>query len=95
MTPKNVLTEMTEALKKFGTRSFDDKGPHEVMKMSSITNYVKSLSKEDASEFIKEIVDSQGYSDRNKEVANAIVVDCDNMSSEWFEYVLLNSGAEY
>ena len=95
MTPKDVLIQMKEALKRFGTYSFDDKGPHEVMDIFSITNYVKLLPKEEAVEFIKEIVDSQGYSDRNKDVANAIFGDCDDMSDEWFKYVLENSGAEY
>lgn len=32
---------------------------------------------------------------RNKSVADAIIGDCDDMSDEWFEYVLENSGAEY
>ena len=95
MTPEDVLIKITETLTRFGTYSFDDKGPHEVMDIFSITNYIKSLSKEKAAKFLKEIVDSEGYSNRNKKVANSIVGDCDDMSDEWFEYVLKNSGTEY
>lgn len=95
MTPKNVLNQMEESLKRFGTHNFDDKGPSEVMNISSISTHLKSVSKEEAVEFIKEIVDSQGYFDRNKKVANEILVYCDDMPYEWFEYVLVNSGAEY
>jgi len=95
MTTEDVLIKMAEALTRFGTYSFDDKGPHEVMDIFSITNFVKLLPKEKAAKFLKEIVDSEGYSDRNKKVANAIVGDCDDMPDEWFEYVLENSGTEY
>lgn len=95
MTANDILIKMNEALNRFGTYSFDDKGAHEVMDISSIVSHVKSLNKEDAAKLLKEVVDAKGFSDRNKSVADAIMGDCDDMLDEWFEYVLENSGADY
>jgi hypothetical protein len=94
MTAENILEKLNEALTKFGTYSFDDKGPHEVMNIGAISDYIKTLSKEDAVAIIKEVIDVEGYSKR-KVLADAIVGDCDNMPEDWFDYVLDNSGAEY
>ena len=95
MTAENILEKLTEALTRFGTYSFDDKGPYEVMNITPITNYVKTLSKEDAATIIKEVIDAEGYSNRNKALADAIAGECDDMPEDWFDYVLENSGAEY
>lgn len=95
ITSKTILQELEDALSKFGAYSFDDKGPHEVMNITPITDYIKTLSKEEAAAILKEVVDAEGYSDRNKELASAIVGDCDEMPEEWFDYVIDNSGAEY
>ena len=95
MTAENILEKLTEALTRFGTYSFDDKGPYEVMNITPITEFVKTLSKEDAATIIKEVIAAEGYSNRNKVLADAIAGECDDMPEDWFDYVLENSGAEY
>ena len=42
MTAENILEKLTEALTRFGTYSFDDKGPYEVMNITPITKFVKT-----------------------------------------------------
>lgn len=95
MTAENILEKLAEALTRFGTYSFDDKGPYEVMNIAPIARFVKTLSKEDATKIIKEVIEAEGFSDRNKELANTIAGECDDMPEDWFDYVLENSGAEY
>lgn len=95
MTAENILEKLAEALTRFGTYSFDDKGPYEVMNIAPIARFVKTLSKEDAAAIIKEVIEAEGFSDRNKELANTIAGECDDMPEDWFDYVLENSGAEY
>lgn len=95
MTAENILEKLAEALTRFGTYSFDDKGPYEVMNIAPIARFVKTLSKEDAAKIIKEVIEAEGFSDRNKELANTIAGECDDMPEDWFDYVLENSGAEY
>lgn len=95
MTVENILEKLAEALTRFGTYSFDDKGPYEVMNIAPIARFVKTLSKEDAAKIIKEVIEAEGFSDRNKELANTIAGECDDMPEDWFDYVLENSGAEY
>jgi len=41
------------------------------------------------------VIDAEGYSNRNKELADVMIGECDDMPEDWFNYVLKNSGAEY
>lgn len=95
ITSGQILEEMATAIKRFGTYTFDDKGPREVMNVQSIAKKIKAMPKERAARFLKEMIDAEGYEGRNVELANVLAGNCEDMDEEWFGYVLDNSGAKY
>jgi hypothetical protein len=93
MTSKFILSKLKEALEKFGTYSFDDKGPDEVMNTQSIINELKTLSSEQAGLILKEV--SLSKNERGKRLAECLVSGLDDMPEEWFENLLKISEVEY
>lgn len=98
MKPENVLKSLEKALEKYGTYSFDDKGPEEVMSSDILktSEFLKTQTKQDAAKFLKELAECKGYKNRNTRLAQAILSCCDDIEpEEWFEYVVENSGVSY
>lgn len=93
MTSKIILAKLNEALKKFGTYSFDDKGADEIMDIASINGKLRKLSPEKAGLILKEVINSSNK--RGKALAECLVSDLDDMPEKWFNTLLEVSGAEY
>lgn len=93
ITSKQILDELQSALKEFGTYSFDDKGPDEVMNLLPIITELKSLTAKQAGLILKEVASSKN--ERGKRLAESLVSDLDRMPDEWFDELLEVSGLEY
>lgn len=108
ITSTEILEKLDEALKKFGTYSFDDKGPDEVMDIDSIVKQLKILTPEQAGSILKEVSSSKSYdlsnsyfflffseNNRKKRLAETLVNYLETMPDEWFEKMLEISEVEY
>lgn len=87
---KTANTEYRTAIKKFGTYSFWDKGPSEVMNLSPFVSALREMTAEDAAQKLKELSD---MGDGQARVVNEMLVDLQDMD-EWLDQVLDISGLE-
>ena len=89
---KVILKKLDEALKMFGTYSYYDKGPDEVMNVMSIANELKELTAKEAGEILKEV----GNAEHGEHLRDCLANCMDNVKDDkWFEEMLEVSGAEY
>jgi hypothetical protein len=72
---EECLEKMTEALKRFGTYSYDDKGPNEVMDIPNLVAQIRALPVEEAGEVLLEIANSPTKKLRGAPLASAILMD--------------------
>lgn len=79
---KELKADVKEAIKLFGTYTFGDKGPDEVMDMGKWETWVATLSEEDAIEFANYVVE---HDDKNGRLES--VIDClnDFLPESWWE----------
>lgn len=70
---QKLLNELKQALKNFGTYSFDDKGPHEVMDVNSLVREYKILSLAEKMQVSKDLKSNS----RSNEVLIAILSELD------------------
>lgn len=68
-----ALNSLKEALKKFGTHNFDDKGPGDVMNVSLLTRELGKLSTEDAAAALRELAQSSECEGRGLRLAECLV----------------------
>ena len=101
ITVDNILDELAKALEVFGTYSYDDKGPEEVMYLDEIINQLKKLYAEDAGMILRELCQDKTYYQTNvtnkrcKRLADYLLVCMQDMPDDWFEEVLTTSGLEF
>lgn len=85
MTAQDILTELDEALKEFGTYSFDDKGPEEVMNLDGIVNTLNAMD-------VKEVVDIletvSAASDRAKTLVEHLLMDMQDIPDERWDALM-------
>ena len=81
---KECLTELGLALKLFGTYSFDDKGPHEVMDIDSLGEKFRAMPAEKAAEVLVELAASQEHDRRGNWLASVLVGEMEDWN-ELFE----------
>ena len=72
---ERVMKELGVALKQFGTYSFDDKGPNEVMDLNPFIDEFLKMPRKDAAEAIIEIASSKKYKGRGLTVAMHLVTE--------------------
>jgi len=75
---ERVIKELGEALKLFGTYSFDDKGPHEVMSITPFVNELRAMPAVDAAATIIEIAKVKKHGGRALQVAENLVHGLDD-----------------
>jgi hypothetical protein len=80
---KECLTELGLALKRFGTYSFDDKGPHEVMHLPSLLDKFRELSATEAAEVLRELAASPKYSNRGSYLAETLLAYMEDWEELW------------
>ena len=80
----DVLRNLADALQEFGSYTFWDKGPDEVMYIDGYASRLKSMPGEKAGKFLEAL----GTVDGNKEaehLASVILGQCDDANDEWWE----------
>ena len=80
---KKAFGKLNAALKEFGTYSFDDKGPHEVMSIGILKSDLKAMSAEDALAVLKLMVARKDG--RGQVLADAIICSYRNDEVEWLD----------
>ena len=80
-----LIDELNNALNQFGTYTYQDKGPHEVMYINKYVNDLKSLNMKEIAEILTYILDNH---DLGEELVSAIIGDMDDREDfeELFEY---------
>lgn len=91
MTGKEIIKDLEAALKMFGTYSYYDKGPHEVMDVESIASELRLISAKDAGTIMKEV----GAHEHGERLRDELAGHMDDMPERWFTEMLEVSGAEY
>ena len=82
---EKLLKEVKQAIKEFGTYSFDDKGPEEVMNVSPLIREFKSLNLQDK----KQVVKNLKKNNRGNSVLICILGDLEsNMQEVEFKEIL-------
>ena len=79
---ERVKKELAEALKMFGTHTFFDKGPHEVMDVGVFVEELRALPGDEAGRRLQALVDIG--SREMRDVASAILGECDSMDEAWW-----------
>jgi hypothetical protein len=67
------LTELGVALKRFGTYSFDDKGPYEVMDIDPLLRKLRVMPVAEATAVLLELAASREHEGRGNSLAHALV----------------------
>jgi hypothetical protein len=70
-----IIKELGEALKMFGSYTFDDKGPDEVMDIGGLVEELKKLTSNEASEVLFEVARAKNHKGRGLQVAMYLVLD--------------------
>jgi len=81
---KECLTELGVALKRFGTYSFDDKGPYEVMDVESLARKLRVMPVAEATTVLLELAASTEHEGRGNSLASVLVGELDDWD-ELFE----------
>lgn len=92
ITSADIIKQLTEALEKFGTHAFYDKGPDEVMNIDMISIELKTMTAEEVGTILKEVAQSNPH---GQNLIDCIIQDLDTELDDWFEKVIEISGAEY
>lgn len=92
----NILAALDEAIEKFGTYSFDDKGANGVMNTSGYTATLAALGADQAGLVLKLV--GEGRTDgRGENLRDFLAVSLDSSPNDdaWFEKMVETSGAKY
>lgn len=92
ITSDEIVKDLKEALERFGTYSFDDKGPSEVMDLDEIVSELRGMSAKDAGAIMKEVV---AKNKRGQHLIDCIASCLDDTPDAWFNEMIEVSGAEY
>ena len=76
-----IMSDLSQALKDFGTYTFWDKGPHEVMAINELAEEVQALPPKEAAEVLIEVAQQKKHKGAGLQVAGAIVLEL----QEWDE----------
>lgn len=88
---KKCLSKLGEALKRFGTYSFDDKGPNDVMDIEELTREIRRLPVVDAVAVLQAINTSEKYEGRASTLASNLIVDM----QDWDELLEQDLGIDW
>ncbi len=88
---QHCLDEIGISLKRFGTYSYDDKGPHEVMDVDTLEEKFRTLTATDAGEVILKLAQSKKHKGRGEYLASTLLC---NMQ-DWDELFEVPGVADY
>lgn len=72
---QQILEALKDALRQFGTYSFDDKGPNEVMDIDEFVEHLRVLPPTEAAMVLIEVATSKKHKGRGLQVAMCIVLE--------------------
>ncbi|KKM97502.1 hypothetical protein LCGC14_1167530 [marine sediment metagenome] len=87
-----IIEEMHLSLKEYGTYTFWDKGPQEVMGVSEWASKIENLPADEARELLETICD---YSKEGAKLANCIVDSLDDSPEDWWNKLMVGDKLEY
>jgi hypothetical protein len=89
---RRIVTEVKAALRQFGTYTFEDRGPGEVMDMASLVNDLKTLHPGDAADVLCAVL---AGAEKNKkhggyleQFVEAALVDLQDVDDGWWDILL-------
>ncbi len=85
MDAKEIIKQLEDALKEFGTYSFDDKGPSEVMDLSSI---VADLNAQPVADVVKTLEVVSEASHRGSTLVSHILMDMQDIPDERWDALM-------
>lgn len=85
---KDIMLKTDEALDRFGKYSFEDKGPWEVMDITSLTNQLKDKTAKDVGSILSKVLDNYNNQNYAKSVVGCIIGQLDSMPEDWFDELL-------
>lgn len=91
-----TIDSLKSAIKNFGEYHFFDKGAEEVMDVRSISEYLSTLSPEDAGGYLESLYHSNPRGEilnnrHCKTLANSLLCDLDHMPEEWWNIMCTSS----
>jgi hypothetical protein len=87
-TAADIMKKIDEAIKMFGSYSFDDKGPDEVMDIDSITAKLKGKPVKEIGSILSEILDNYSDSKRALRFVECIIGEFDYLPEDEFTELL-------
>ena len=86
MIANTILAAAQSALKQFGTYTFDDKGPHEVMELDQFVEVLRKMPANEAAEAIRTVASGAtlGGATRSARLASALIGEMEDWD-ELFE----------
>ena len=84
-----ILKELGQALKRFGTYHFDDKGAHEVMNTNPLAEKLRAMSADDAAIVLLAVAKSPRYEGRGERLA-CTLLSCMEDWDELFDIPEIN-----
>lgn len=98
ITPNQLIKEMEDGIKEFGSYSYFDKGPSEVMSFVDIENQFKTQTKEEIHDFVKSVRGKTKQGSKRdylcRELFN-ILEGLRNWTDEEWEYICEASPGSY
>jgi hypothetical protein len=83
-----LIDKIDKAIQKFGTYSYDDKGPHEVMNMNDIIKFLKNKPLKEIGKILSEVLDNYSNYSRASYFVNTVIGEFDYLPEEEFEQLL-------
>lgn len=92
----HTIDSLKSAIKDFGEYNFFDKGPREVMDVRAISEYLSTLSPEDAGGYLESLYHSNPRDEivnngHCKTLANNLLCNLDHMPEEWWNIMCTSS----
>ena len=84
----DIMDRIDNAVEKFGSYTFDDKGAWEVMSISSIKKELAGKSAEEIASILSEVLDNYSNKHRASETVSCIISELDDMPEEEFDRLL-------
>jgi len=79
-----IINKLDKAIQKFGTYSYDDKGPYEVMNIDAIVKNLQGKPVKEIGKILSEVLDNYPVYGRASTLVNCIIGEFDYLPEEEF-----------
>ena len=84
----DIMSQIDKAIEMFGSYSFDDKGPWEVMDINSIKKNLSTKSIKEIASILSQVLDNYSNYERASYVVNCILGEFDSLPEDEFDELL-------